>query len=271
MIISDKHHSIAHGDDIRTVCKPLFACTDINFFIYCRFYDDGSLISFPSNTAWHKHFMQKEYFSNKMRMQEGLHLWAAHKQYSQATIDAREYFNIDNKFEIVERGKNYYDVYGFAAAKDKNSIVDYYINNVDYLKKFGLYFRDNLKKIITNAKKPANRLDIRYQLIDADKTDGIYYTDEFMRNQIKRYYINTRNTEDIYLTNREIQILLYTLQQRSAADIGRILLLSPKTVEAYLANVKAKLGCASRSELFDRSLEGGVLQLIASNKTAPKR
>src|SRR3989338_2977338 len=131
MIIPDSHLSISKGADIRAICKPLFEKSDINFFIYCRFYDDGTLLSFPSNTARHKHFMEKEYFSNKLRMKEGFHLWAAQQQYSQANIDAREYFDIDHKFEIVERGKNYYDVYGFAASKNQNRIIDYYINNID--------------------------------------------------------------------------------------------------------------------------------------------
>ena len=111
----DDHISIVSGDAIRAICKPLFDSTDITYFIYCRFYDDGTLCSFPSNTEWHKHFMEKEYFSNKLRMKEGLHLWVSQEEYSEANLVAREQFDIDNKFEIVERGRDYYDVYGFAS------------------------------------------------------------------------------------------------------------------------------------------------------------
>ncbi len=264
MIISDKHMSIASGDDIRAICKPLFEKTDINFFIYCRFYDDGTLVSFPSNTKWHKHFMEKEYFSNKLRMKEGLHLWAAQKQYSLANVEARENFDIDNKFEIVERGLNYYDVFGFASSKGQNGIIDYYINNIDYLKKFGLYFKNQAEKLIKKANKIENRLIIRHQIINCDGSEEIKYLDDFMLNRIKRYYVNTKNTADLYLTNREAQILLYTLQQRSALEIGELLNISSKTVEAYLSISKEKLGCSSRAELFNCSLESGLLQLIKS-------
>jgi hypothetical protein len=131
MIIPDDHISVFTGGAVREICHPLFSTTDINFFVYCRFYDDGTLFSFPSNTEWHQHFMKKEYFSNKLRLKEGHHLWAAQKIYSLATIDARENFNIDNKFEIVERGLDYYDIYGFASPKGMHSVLDYYLNNID--------------------------------------------------------------------------------------------------------------------------------------------
>jgi DNA-binding CsgD family transcriptional regulator len=266
MFISDNHISVKSGDDIRTICKPLFDRSDISFFIYCRFYDDGTLVSFPSNTAWHKHFMEKEYFSNKLRMKEGLHLWASHEQYSKATIEARKHFNIDNKFEIVERGANYYDVYGFASSKGKNRIIDYYINNIDYLKKFGLYFKNKAEKLIDTARTVDNRLLIHHQIVDCEEEIMLEYVDDFMRNRIKHYYVNTRYSSDLYLTSRETQILLYTLQQRSAVDIGRIVGISPKTVESYLAKAKEKLGCETRPDLFDIALESGLLQLITSKE-----
>jgi len=266
MIIKDDHISVSSGDDIRTICKPLFDKSDINFFIYCRFYDDGTLCSFPSNTEWHKHFMKKEYFSNKLRMKEGLHLWAAQKQFSQASIEAREHFNIDNKFEIVERGRDYYDAYGFASPKGKNEIIDYYTNNIDYLKKFALYFKNKAEKLIEESKKFENRLIIRHQMASCSNEESLKYADDFMRNRIKHYYVNTKDTSDLYLTSREMQILLHTLQQRSAAEIAEKLNLSSKTVENYLASAKEKLGCSTRAELFDKSLESGLFQLINSRE-----
>lgn len=262
----DDHISIVSGDAIRAICKPLFDSTDINYFIYCRFYDDGTLCSFPSNTEWHKHFMEKEYFSNKLRMKEGLHLWTSQEEYSEANIVAREQFDIDNKFEIVERGRDYYDVYGFASSKGKNRIVDYYINNIDYLKKFSLYFKNEARKLIEESKKMENRLIISHEVPDVVLEESSKYSDDFMHNRIKHYYLNTKDSVDLYLTNREAEILLYTLQQRSASEISEILHLSPKTVESYLASAKEKLSCVNRSELFDKSLESGLIQLISSKE-----
>lgn len=265
MDIPDKHLSVINGNDTREICEPLFKSSDISFFIYCRFYEDGTVMSFPSNTEWHKHFMSKEYFSSRLRMNEGIHLWASQKTYTQAVIDAREDFNIDNKFEIVEPGKGYYDVFGFASPKDQVGIIDYYLNNVDYLKKFGLYFKNCAEPLITEAQKPENRINLRHQIIGAQAVEVLTPEKpviDFMRNRIRHYYLNNKNKADLYLTSREMQVLLYTIQQRSAAEIGQQLNLSPKTVESYLASVKRKLDCETRAQLFDCVLESGLLQLI---------
>ncbi len=266
MIIPDNHISVSSGNAIREICDPLFSKTDINFFIYCRFYDDGTLFSFPSNTEWHQHFMKKEYFSNKLRLKEGHHLWAAQKAYSLAAIDARENFNIDNKFEIVERGLDYYDIYGFASRKGANSVIDYYINNIDYLKKFWLYFKNKAEKLIYEAKKNENRIIIKHQMIQSDTSYAIENESDFMSNRIKHYYINIKNKSDLYLTRREMQVVLYTLQQRSASNISKILNISSKTVESYLASAKDKIDCTSRADLFDKMLESGLIQLIGSKE-----
>lgn len=52
------------------------------------------------------------------------------------------------------------------------------------------------------------------------------------------------------LTMREHQCIQYLLQGLSNKDIAAKLCLSPRTVEAYLDNIKTKLYCKNKIELI---------------------
>ncbi len=49
--------------------------------------------------------------------------------------------------------------------------------------------------------------------------------------------------KNIYLTQRELQVLSYLIRGKSASETGEIIHLSQRTVEFYLNSVKSKLNC----------------------------
>lgn len=66
---------------------------------------------------------------------------------------------------------------------------------------------------------------------------------------IRRYFLNEKN--DLHLTIQETQCVNLLLQCRSSTQIGEALGLSPRTVEHYINQVKLKLNCSSKSELYE--------------------
>ena len=54
----------------------------------------------------------------------------------------------------------------------------------------------------------------------------------------------------VQLTKREIEVLRLTVKGYTAKKIARFLQLSHRTVEEYLANIKIKMGAASKSDLI---------------------
>lgn len=57
---------------------------------------------------------------------------------------------------------------------------------------------------------------------------------------------------NVYLTNKEIEILRYTIKGHSAKRIGELVYRSRRTVEFHLENIKLKLNVKSKSELIDK-------------------
>lgn len=62
------------------------------------------------------------------------------------------------------------------------------------------------------------------------------------------------------LTDREREVLGYTAEGFSSAEIGKKLQISPKTVDTYRARIMEKLGLRHRSELVRFALQQGMLK-----------
>ncbi len=62
------------------------------------------------------------------------------------------------------------------------------------------------------------------------------------------------------LTDREREVLSYTVEGFSSSEIGKKLFISPKTVDTYRARIMEKLGLRHRSELVRFALRKGLLK-----------
>lgn len=62
------------------------------------------------------------------------------------------------------------------------------------------------------------------------------------------------------LSDRELEVLGFTAEGFSAAEIGKKLSISPKTVDTYRSRIMEKLGLHHRSELVRFALQEGLLK-----------
>ncbi len=67
------------------------------------------------------------------------------------------------------------------------------------------------------------------------------------------------------LTSREAACLFYTIHGKTAKGIVRLLGVSSKTVEYYIANLKSIFKCQSKSELIAKAIEQGFLQKMPAS------
>lgn len=71
-----------------------------------------------------------------------------------------------------------------------------------------------------------------------------------------------RSYADIYFTPREISVLSCYLRGYTAKQIASLLHLSAKTIESHIANIKIKLHCEKRSDIYDKAFEIGFIELL---------
>ncbi|MDQ2995229.1 MAG: LuxR C-terminal-related transcriptional regulator, partial [Pseudomonadota bacterium] len=69
------------------------------------------------------------------------------------------------------------------------------------------------------------------------------------------YYAQNQSPLAEKLSDREMQCLQRIVRGLSAKEIGEELELSKRTVESYIDNIKAKLGCINKTELIVRAIK----------------
>jgi DNA-binding CsgD family transcriptional regulator len=102
-----------------------------------------------------------------------------------------------------------------------------------------------------------------------------------MSHPKKCYVYQAQTKHRTPLAPREVECLLYLLRGHTAKQTARQLQLSYRTVEFYIANVKDKLHCRTRSKLIEKMLtgelihpnesEGAPSQLIREQQTMIKQ
>lgn len=75
---------------------------------------------------------------------------------------------------------------------------------------------------------------------------------------------------DIELTQREEECLFYIVRGKSAKMIGKILNISPRTVEGYIESLKHKLNCTNKTDLVDAAIRTGFIDIIPNSLLLPK-
>lgn len=106
--------------------------------------------------------------------------------------------------------------------------------------------------------------------LDLDNTAHMKFEDPYYNNvqrkvtEILAQHMNFTESVDekkMSLTNRESQVLYYTLRGKTAKSIARVLNVSTKAAEFHIANLKKKFGCSNKSQLIERAIDDGYMLL----------
>jgi LuxR family transcriptional regulator len=255
---------------LKRICEPLLQGFGLDTFWYYTLSSKGELTYVTNNVAIGEYFYSNEifkghpYFRDPSLLASGFFFSdiANDLEYTKTQGKVRDQFHLDQHFMIMQAQGEKLQGYGFATTKELPDLTNPIINNLYLFRKFISYFHDEAKEIIRQMDLCS--VDIsehckgHFNLPTAhfDKLVSPPNLDDFSKamNDSKQIVLNS-------LTLREKECLRWLLKGMSAAQIGKKVHLSPRTVEFYLTNVKNKLGCSTKQELFSSLLEwNGFLQ-----------
>lgn len=82
----------------------------------------------------------------------------------------------------------------------------------------------------------------------------------FLRNNdahLGGYYLDEYPHPEIMLSKSQAWCLFYLLRGKTCKEIGKILMLSPRTVEKYVESIKEKFECSTKSQLIEKAIDMG--------------
>ncbi len=249
-----KHINLVKQEEAEQVCSPLKKL-GIHYFLYVRAFDDQSRIQISTNNYWSEHFYEKKFYKigtfENLDVQSGLYLWSS-LPCQQIFCDLRNYFQIDHGITLAEKTNDGVEYFHFGSFVGNYEINNFYINNIDLLKRFNLYFKTNAKKLIENASK------IRVLYKNPKNTNEFENTSSLEQQELRSRFIahtplnkipiNT-NKLKFTLTQKELECSKLFIQGYSAKQIANIMNISCRTAEEHLANLKTKFSCSKESQL----------------------
>src|SRR5579872_1296825 len=241
------HISWHSSDDIQEICKPFFEKFQLNYFDYARtYYKDLSSVILVSDNVWYEHYFKNKYHLSTSIYDSGIHLWNNYLE--KPAEDAREYFNYTNGISIFKKYDDYCELFDFAAPHTNRKVMDFYLNNLNLLYAFTDYFKDKANELI--KKSELNRLIVPKENIGIQQYSDIDESRSFISSLMR--------IPNFPLSKRECTCLFYLVRGRTAAEIAKALFISKRTVETHIENIKTKLKCRNKSEIFDKAFEFGI-------------
>lgn len=254
-------------EEIQKICEPFFLQTHLSYYNYVRVYDDGSRICLSNNKPWMEfvfgnHSQFKITFEEKPEHGQSRYvIWDNVEGINDDSlmVKAREEFDIAHGFTIITSYTGYVEFQYFGTTKQNHHLNNFYINNLDALHNFGMFFRDKAESIIEAAEREKIKLEgHEFFWLTKEEGTGNYVRVQYLtdKNEVERYYLNG-DLKNIYLTKREAQCLTALIDGFTAKEIGKLLGISYRTVQNYLEDVKQKLSCHTRSSLVTKAHDSG--------------
>lgn len=240
MKLDRNHVFLTSANDIDQICNPLKKL-GITYFSYTRSEDSGErvyLSNFPCRLEYY--FANQQYLighteSSPTFYEEQFIFWSTLPR--QFMYDDMRGIGIDHGVYLVLPAENYCEFFAFAGDKNNHQLINTYINNYHWLKKFALYFKEQAKPILTQANKV--KIILPFSSKSIDFVTSFQGLDELLtiKNQPK-------------LSRRQVECAGLLIQGKTYKEIAKEIGLSPRTVETYLNNLKLKLECNNKAELI---------------------
>lgn len=241
--------------DITDICQPLLNSTPINFFHYFRVHHDGGVCSLTNNAIWFKNWLDKKYYeissfcSHPQTNTKKFMLTSSEKIPNTIVHDAHEGYQIGPGLVISSPSDNFYEFFLFCIDSNyKRSSADFFLNNLELLERFTVFFKDKSMDIIKLHSK--NKIYFPDSSIMTDKSDS---TESFINiiPQPTHYYIN----DDNYLTQREVECIVWLSKGKTPREISSHLNRSTKTIERHIENAKSKMAVSKAVSLVLKAKE----------------
>ena len=247
-------------NSVREICDPLFDFFKINFFSHTRAFHDGNFSSLMTSTELTDYYLEKKY---PIRFSHGKGFFLDNGYYIEEHLEdlplfikqeLRDQFNTDHFFYIINKSQKFDDMYVFATAPENKRIINQYINNLDMLKQFVLYYSLRSDALFKKVKPQQHEKESFLPLQKSDHSNMIITPIQQKESCLHRLSLkkikSSSHLGEFTISPREYECLKYIAKSHTIKETAKILQLSPRTVETYINNLKNKLGCATQRELL---------------------
>lgn len=243
----DAHLCLTSSNAIDEMVKPLKIFFGITSFVYQKKFFDGSETRLSNQPAWVKHFFQEKLYQHSVfeqglnNLPKGKFLWSHLPQHQEVLSQARE-FNIDHGITFIEPHNDGCEFFFLGTTRDKPEVAQLYLNHLDLLERFLLYFREKAVTLIEQSNKDRIIIPEKIALLKNDSMLSTINREGFQKL--------LRSPQLAALSPRELTCLTLLQDGYTYKMIGGELNISARTVETYIEQIKQKTNSYSKKDLL---------------------
>lgn len=239
-----KHVLFKEFSSVKQACLPL-SHLDIDGFIFMRRFADGTFVDLSNQLAWSENFLTRyldanidlQHAQDHMLILPGVSLWS---QNPLNTIwqEGKRDWGFYSGISIAKEGPYWTDIFCFYSRQPSVTMDKKFLKNFQFMEIFCERFVDNFHNIIQQGE--------REPLV----TPEIYLTKNLSLTLEQQAFLDSFGMIIEPLSKREQECIYYIVKGNTAAEVGKILHISRRTVESHLQHAKDKLGVRKLSELI---------------------
>lgn len=233
---------LTHAEDLKQVCKPLESL-GISYFCHVHIDKQKQFTAIGKVPEFAKLYLEKSFYNYDIHMAQQQNdqqyiLWDLLNlsDESEQLYRLTQEFGIHHTFTISQLGDQGKEYFHFATTEQNHQANQLYLQQLDYLQQFILYFKDKI-----NAHKAlASSYQYKFSISESEAKFSNQVSPAVIQEQLlglNRIYIDDKGT---YLTQRELECLHYLSLAKTIDEIALILSITPRTVNAHIANIKEK-------------------------------
>ena len=236
----------------------------LSHFDFIRVYNDNSRIWLCTAPHWTEYVHEREYakvtqFTTQEKpIMSGVYTWdylgnalltkKEKELFNSKLSDARNSFNIDNGFTLIELHAEYKEFYSFGINHLKKAIYQYYDNKERFIN-FIFYFKQEAQRLIQDSAQ--HRVILPWEQAKLDFNDRAMNHQNKSNNlfNVSKYYLAGKYRH-VYLTRQQFKCVFKLSEGMRIKSIAILLGISPRTVEDHINKVKEKLQCTTTADLI---------------------
>lgn len=244
---------------LKELCHPLYENFGITTFACLKFLKDGKILHITNNYEWLCFYVTQNLFNNVNRYIDEINSIPENKvgYYLRSSKISNNFNNVLEKFglwhgiSVYIRYPEYTEAWCFATSSDNHFIHNIYLNHMDVLKHFILYFKAKGYDLIDHSDEA--------KLLKTPAKSFILSSETSFEVKLKNFYNNTKidtiflgDGSNLYqLSPREAECMKHLSTGKAVKEIAHLLEISPRTVESYINTVKQKVGCTMKNDLIN--------------------
>ena len=242
-----KHIFINFATEINVIIAPLRQHFGLDCFNYFKTYHDGSQIRLSNTPEWLKHYLSQELYLHSIfesapnKYNKSKLLWSNIKSHKKIIVDAAS-FGILNGITLIEPVVDGCEFYFLGTSQNSQMVVDSYVNKLNLLDKFVLYFREQAKHLLNDL--------FKQRVLSLDRMTNELTPTSIHNKKLDMHFL--ANLAGLNFTDKEMECITFLLSGYSAKIIGEQMKISNRTVEAHINNIKNKLDIRDKNQLICR-------------------